>query len=300
MDTCITEYAYAKINLYLHLTGRRADGYHTLVSVMQSVDLHDVLTLTGEGGKEGGLTLCCNVPELSVGEDNLICRAARMFMERYGKRNLRIRLEKHIPIAAGLAGGSSDAAATLRALNRWYGYPASREELLFMGAQLGADVPFCLCGGTALAEGVGERLTALPAVPPVTVLIACGGPMVSTPLAYRALDQMYHDFLMPVSPDRSLQSFLAALARGAVPEMSGAVFNLFEKAILPHHAEAMENKNLMLAGGALCAMLSGSGPSVFGLFDQRKKADAAAEQIREKGWFAYAGGLVDRKEMDEK
>lgn len=300
MDQWITEYAYAKINLYLHLTGRREDGYHTLVSVMQSVDLHDILTLSCPGGGEGKIELHCDTPGLSTGEDNLVCRAARMFMDRYGKRNLRIRLEKQIPIAAGLAGGSSDAAATLRALNRLYGYPATEDDLLCMSVRLGADVPFCLCGGTALAEGIGEHLTVLPPAPPVTVLIACGGAGVSTPLAYRALDEMYKGFSEPVLPDRQLQPLLSAIARGDAPGMSGTVFNLFEKAVLPHHSEATESRNLMISGGALCAMLSGSGPSVFGIFTEKAKADAVAGQIRKNGWFAYVGGFAERKGIFEK
>lgn len=303
MKEYLAAHAFAKINLYLHLTGKRADGYHTLCSVMQTVDLQDRLELLSLNRQSAPTVfLTCNRADLNTGEENLVCRAAQAFMKRYGAAALCMRLEKRIPIAAGLAGGSSDAAATLRLLNRAYGMPASQEELMQIAATLGADVPFCLIGGTALAQGVGERLTPLPAIGPCAVVIACGGEGISTPWAYGELDRLFDNFssssLLP--PPVSCASMFAALEEKNYAGVCGATYNLFEKAILPCHHTAAANRRLLLESGADAALLSGSGPSVFGLFSSDEQANIAVRQLRESGNFAVLCHPIAAEEVWEK
>ncbi len=286
--------AYAKINLFLDITGRRADGYHTITGVMQSIDLCDVVSVKAEGmagkhlcamGPRPGIAerimLTCSEPSLPTDGRNLAWRAAEAFFAAtgYGCRQLQIDIEKHIPAAAGLAGGSTDAAAVLRALNELFDCPLSEDALCEVGLQLGADIPFCIKGATQLTEGVGEVLTALCPLPDCEILISCAGQGVSTPVAYRALDEMYGDFAAgaysPHFEERDAQR--AALAAGNLGGVCSHARNIFESVILPQHPTACFIKETLAQNGALCAMMSGSGPSVFGIF---ACGNPAAERAR--------------------
>ena len=275
--------AYAKINLFLDVTGRREDGYHTITGVMQAVDLADTVTVTAEspierGSGEGSILLSCSDPTLPTDGGNLAHRAATAFFAATGYTcdRLLIDVEKHIPAAAGLAGGSTDAAATLMALNELCGRPLDEGALCAVGLTLGADVPFCIRGNTHLTEGVGEELTPLSPMPDCEILIACAGEGVSTPAAYRALDGMYGGFApaayKPQYDRRDAQ--LDALCTGDLDGVCANVHNIFESAILPERPVAASIKQTMLERGALAAMMSGSGPSVFGVF---RAGDPAVE-----------------------
>ncbi len=279
----LTLKAYAKINLFLDMTGRRADGYHTITGVMQAMDLCDAVTVSVEGaagkhlcvmgprpGAAEEIVLTCSDPTLPTDGKNLAWRAAEAFFSAtgYACRRLCIDIEKHIPAAAGLAGGSTDAAAVLRALNELFDRPLTVDALCAVGLGLGADVPFCIKGQTHLTEGVGEELTALPAMPDCAILLSCAGEGVSTPAAYRALDEMYGSFApdayAPRLSDRDAQ--LSALTAGDLGGVCAHAFNIFESVILPQHPTATMIKETMQAHGAILSMMSGSGPSVFGIF----------------------------------
>lgn len=301
-----TIHAYAKINLFLDITGRRADGYHTITGVMQAISLHDDVTVeVTPGGCHDAdcgscsccsvkgreiITLTCSNPEIPVGEKNLGWRAAKAFLEATGMHpKVSIHIEKRIPAAAGMAGGSTNAAAVLRALNDLTGRPLSEEKLRRIGLSLGADVPFCLAGGAQITEGVGEELTPCAALPPCHIVVACGGEGVSTPGAYRALDEMYANFDGSVYTPRyeQLINLRAALDNEDLSGVAANAYNLFETAILPTHRVAGHIRETLAASGAVCAMMSGSGPSVFGLFDDTEAAVKAAEVLRAKGIPAW-------------
>ncbi len=291
----LTINAPAKINLFLDMTGRRADGYHTITGVMQAVSLCDRVTvsvkepvgmhLCAMGPRPGAaeeIRLSCSNPTLPTDRGNLAFRAAEAFFAATGCacRRLTVDIDKRIPAAAGLAGGSTDAAAVLRALNELYGRPLTDDALCAVGLGIGADVPFCIMGGTQLTEGVGEVLTPLPALPDCTVLLACAGEGVSTPAAYRALDALYGNF----APDAYAPRFAdrdalpAALRAGDLDGVCAHAFNIFEAVILPEHPTARAIKETLQAHGARLSMMSGSGPSVFGVFPL---GDARAEQAKE-------------------
>lgn len=280
------EYAFAKINLFLDVISRRADRYHELHTVMQTVSLYDTVTAAWSDAEGLYVALTCDDPTLPTDEGNLAYRAAALYCEAAGIRDAAIRLhiEKRIPLAAGLAGGSADAAAVLRLLNRHYGNLLSIPELLRLGGKLGADVPFCLYGGTCRCEGVGEILTPAPADTPYTVVVAKADAGVSTPEAFRALDALHGDF-QNYRP-RDSAPLYAALAAGDLPAIGARMYNSFEAVILPRHPKVTVLKDVMLAGGAENAMMSGSGPSVFGLFDSRDRAETCAAGLRDSGVFA--------------
>ncbi len=290
----ITVHAHAKINLFLDMTGRRADGYHTITGVMQAVSLSDRVQVSVEepvgkylcvmGARPGAaeeIILTCSDSTLPTEATNLAWRAAVAFFEATGCgcRRLCIDVDKHIPAAAGMAGGSADAAAVLRALNELFEYPLTIDALCAVGLTLGADVPFCIRGGTQLTEGVGEVLTPLPALPPCEILVACAGEGVSTPVAYRALDDLYGGFAPGVYAPRRLErdAQLAALQKGDWAGVCAHAFNIFESVILPQHPTASFIKKTLLDHGASLSLMSGSGPSVFGVFECGSPALSAAE-----------------------
>ncbi len=299
----ITRNAHAKINLFLDITGRRPDGYHTITGVMQAVSLHDRVTVSVEepvgkhlcalGPRPGAaeqITLTCSNPDLPTDGKNLAWRAAEAFFAATGTgcRRLSIHIDKRIPAAAGMAGGSTDAAAVLCALNELYDHPLSTDALCGVGLTLGADVPFCIRGGTHLSEGVGEELTPLASLPDCTILVACAGEGVSTPGAYRALDGMYGNFAPDAYAPRyaELDALRAALAAADLDGVTAHMFNLFETAILPIHTTARHIKQTMQAAGG-AAMMSGSGPSVFGIFHDEPAAAAAVASLSADGIPAW-------------
>lgn len=272
----LTLNAYGKINLALDVLRRREDGYHEVRMVMQTVGLHDTVTLRRE--KEPGIRLQSSDPALPVDRRNLAYRAAAGLMEEFHiEEGLSVSLEKRIPVAAGMAGGSSDCAAVLHGVNRLFELGLSLEELQDRGVRLGADVPYCLMGGTALAEGIGEKLTALEPAPGRILLIAKPPISLSTREIYTRLildDQTIH-------PD--IDGMLQAIAGHDFEGMVSRMGNVLETAALPGHPEIAEIKNTMREMGARGAMMSGSGPTVFGFFDTEEAAEGAAQACRTRG-----------------
>lgn len=293
--TTINLKAPAKINLWLDIKSRRDDGYHDIESVMQTVTLFDELTLerheTDPGGQQSRrrnfrhIGISCSVDELACDESNLCYRAAQAFFGSIGLKSysVSIHIDKHIPIAAGLAGGSTDAAATLIGLNRLYDAKLTDEELCALGARLGADVPFCIRRGISVTRGIGEILSPCRKMPDCFILIACEGEGVSTPWAYKRLDELY-DF---TSRQIDVKCFTELLERGTLAEVAAGMSNIFESAVLPVREKARELKNTLLECGALCSLMSGSGPSVFGIFDALSAAESAKSRLAADGIEAY-------------
>ena len=279
----MTVNAPAKINLYLDVLGKLENGYHTIESIMQAVSLYD----TVEVEADGKISLECNESEVPLDERNLAYKAAIRFFDKTGiNGGAKIKIEKRIPVSSGLAGGSTDAGATLIALNKIYGDPLTEEELLAIGATLGADVPFCMKGGCVLCRGIGEEMTALDSVGEYNVVIARGGEGVSTPAAYKALDEMYGDGLADKFAD--VNKTIDALDKRDIESLAKSMYNVFEDVVLGTHSCAGYLKNKLDELGAVKAMMSGSGPAVFALFDSAEKAENAAEALRSEGYKAYA------------
>ena len=279
----ITCKAFAKINLHLDVTGIRDDGFHSVSTVMQSVSLYDEVYVSLSDTE--GFTLSCDVSGVPLDDKNL---SARAFIAYKAATNMphgaHISIKKRIPMAAGLAGGSADAAATLLALNELCKNPLALSELCEIGASLGADVPFCIVGGTAFADGKGEVLHPFPSMPKCTIIIACGGEGVSTPEAYRMLDRIYNNFS---SSEDHAPADITTLYKAASSEDVYAVaknlYNVFEAPILSVRPIAAKLKSTMLECGAIGAMMSGSGPSVFGVFTDKDAVKLACENIEKLG-----------------
>lgn len=267
--------AYAKINLTLDVLGKRADGYHELETIMQTIDLADVLTF-----KEisQGIKIVSTSPEIPTDERNLAYQAARMIMEK-GKvsKGIQITLKKNIPVAAGLAGGSTDAAATLTGLNNFWGLDIPKEELWEMAAKLGSDVAFCLQGGTCLAKGRGEILEPLLPPPPLCLVLLNPPIAVSTAKVYQGLrlDQIN------ARPDNSVM--IRALQRGSLKEIAENLVNVLETVTLKMHPALIEIKEQMKSLGASGVLMSGSGPTIFALTSTREEAEAIAGEMK-KNW----------------
>ena len=262
--------AFAKLNLTLDILGKREDGYHDLRMVMQSITLADTLTLEENQGE--GLRVSANLRFLPTGEKNLAAAAALRFWEALGREpeNLDIRIEKRIPVCAGMAGGSSDAAAVLRALNQRAGEPFSPKELARLGERGGSDVPYCVLGGTALAEGRGEVLTPLPPLPRCWVVACKPDFPISTPELFAQADRVK----LRRRPDTA--GLVAALEAGDLGGVARRMYNVFED-VLPArlYTRVAEIKNILIQCGALGANMSGSGPTAFGLFDRLEAAQEA-------------------------
>lgn len=270
--------AMAKINLGLDVLRKREDGYHDLRMIMQTIRLYDRIHLTVT--ETPGIRVKTNLSFLPVNEDNLVYRAAKLLMEEFDiKKGLFINLEKHIPVAAGLAGGSSDAAAVLVGVNRIFKLGLSQEDLMERGVKLGADVPYCIMRGTALAEGIGEKLTALPAMPPCHVLIAKPKIHVSTKFVYGNLKAN------ELQEHPNIDAQLEALKKGELYELTAHMGNVLETVTIPAYPVIEEIKTEMKQMGAVNAMMSGSGPTVFGIFDDKAKARKAYEKLK-KGSIA--------------
>ena len=268
------EPAWAKLNLSLDVLGARPDGFHDLRMVMQSVDLHDDVTVTLDD--TGTCRAETNRSYLPCGADNVAVRAAQVFLARAGLTcGVHIRLHKRIPVCAGLGGGSSDAAAVLRALNRWKDYPLSVYALCELGAQIGSDVPFCVLCGTALAEGRGERLTKLPDAPEMFTVICKPDVCFSTPALYAKLD----DVALAKRPDT--RAMRAALEKGDLEAIGAGLCNVFEQVAIPDHLELNYIKSIMMSYGAYGAQMTGSGSAVYGLFDSFEYAAVACTMLKD-------------------
>ena len=269
--------AFAKLNLTLDILGKREDGYHDLRMVMQSITLADTLTLEENQGE--GLRVSANLRFLPTGEKNLAAAAALRFWEALGREpeDLDIRIEKRIPVCAGMAGGSSDAAAVLRALNQRAGEPFSPKELARLGERVGSDVPYCVLGGTALAEGRGEVLTPLAPLPRCWVVACKPDFPISTPELFAQADRVK----LRRRPDTA--GLVAALEAGDLGGVARRMYNVFED-VLPArlYTRVAEIKNDLIQCGALGANMSGSGPTAFGLFDRLEAAQEARSCLTQR------------------
>ena len=292
----ITLRAPAKINLFLDITGKRPDGYHTITGVMHTVGLYDLVTVSRFPMAEGQspITLTCTRSDLPVDRGNIGYRAAEAFLSAVGEVEhpcfaVSIHIDKHIPAAAGMAGGSTDAAAVLKGLNTLWGEPLDTQALCKIGVTLGADVPFCIVGGAQVTEGIGERLTPVRSLPSCHMVVACGGEGVSTPGAYGELDRMFGDFdgRLYAPESARLTALLSALESGDMEGIASSVYNVFEYAVLPRHSVAGRLKEIMMGNGATLALMSGSGPSVFGVFFTEDGAKAALRDISQEGIPAW-------------
>ena len=309
MEKSISKKAYAKVNLSLDIVGRREDGYHLVRMVMQSLDIADELDFerletpeievllngetgqvseTGSDAKDSGDK---NLGRVPLDEDNLIYKVARLMLEQHvWKRNpdagVRITLTKNIPIAAGMAGGSSDAAATFRGINELFELGLLDQDLMDMGVTLGADIPYCIMGGTALSEGIGEVLTQLPPLPDCYFLVAKPPVSVSTGEAYGGYDRLISELeeteegsarRKVKSPDVDGQ--VDAIYSGNLKGVADRFLNVLEYVTSENHPEIKALENLMMEGGAINSMMSGSGPTVFGIYDSLEAAETSYRKI---------------------
>ncbi len=269
--------AYAKINLGLDVVRKREDGYHEVRMIMQTVKLFDKLTFSLL--EEDDIRMKTNLGFLPVNEDNLVYRAVKLIKDTYGvKKGLEIDLFKCIPVAAGMAGGSTDCAAALIGASKLFGLHLSKEELMKLGVKLGADVPYCVLRGTALSEGIGEILTPLPPMPDCFILIAKPSISVSTKFVYgnlRANELEQH-------PD--IDGMVLAIENGDLQGIAQRMENVLETVTIPAHPIIEDIKNCMKENGAMNALMSGSGPTVFGIFEKEEDAERTKALIREKNF----------------
>lgn len=272
----ITRKAYAKINLGLDVIRRRPDGYHEVKMIMQSVGIYDILTF--QKADREGIRISLDHAELPCDQHNLIYKAAQLIMDAYGIKNgVEITLNKNIPIAAGMAGGSTDAAAVFHGLNELFGLGMSLQDMKEMGVKIGADVPYCIMGGTALSEGIGEILTPLSAPPDAHLLIAKPDINVSTKFVYENL----HADTLTDHPD--IDGMVKALNEGNLKGITDRMGNVLETVTVKEYPIIDRIKKEMLGGGAENALMSGSGPTVFGIYKEKKAAEKCCEAIREQG-----------------
>lgn len=272
--------AYAKINLYLKVNERRSDGYHEIESIMQTVSLSDTVTLeVCDSGNSSGNEIILTSDDVALPTDrsNIAYKCAEKYLShtQTSGKTVRIHIEKRIPKSGGLAGGSTDGAAALKLLNEMCGSPLSEEELCQVGAKVGADIPFCIVGGCCICRGIGDELKklAIP-TPKYRILIAEVGEGVSTPEAYALIDKA------EVQIPPSIDDVISDLKHGAAPKK---MYNSFEEVILPLRSKSEQIKRTMLSCGADGAMMSGSGPSVFGLFCNYEKLEASRRRLIESG-----------------
>ncbi len=267
--------ALAKINLGLDVLGRKENGYHNVKMVMQTIYLYDDVLL--EKTKESGIRLETNLPYLPVDANNIAYKAADLLRNEFSlKEGVSIRLKKRIPVSAGMAGGSTNAAAVLFGMNRMFSLGLSEKELMDRGVTLGADVPYCVMRGTVLAEGIGEILTPLSPMPKCYVLIAKPGISVSTKIVYEKFDAL----TKVDHPD--IDGLIRGLDEADIQKVADNMGNVLEGVTIGDYPVIEKIKGVMKQEGALNAMMSGSGPTVFGIFSERKYAKQAYNVIREK------------------
>ena len=288
----IREKAYAKLNISLDVAERRPDGYHDMVMVMQTVSLCDELRLTRNDS--GRISASCNLRFIPTDERNLAVRAAKRFLEAAGEsgKGLHIDIRKSIPVGAGMAGGSSDAAAVLRGLNRLFDDRFSRAELEGLAGLVGSDVAFCVAGGTALAKGRGELLSDLRPLPRCFFAIVKPEFSISTPELFRKLDET------PLRRHPDTAGLLHAIEDGSLKELSRRMYNVFEDVPDRRMRTVAEIKSRLLDHGALSAMMTGTGSAVFGVFEEEEAARDAAAALRKEYRFAAAAEPVGRLILD--
>ena len=267
--------ALAKINLGLDVLRRREDGYHEVKMIMQTIGLHDDLEIRKT--KTPGIQVKTNLYYLPTNENNLVYKAAKLLMDEFQIQDgVSIQLKKRIPVAAGMAGGSSDGAAVLWGINQMYGLGLSMQALMERGVRLGADVPYCIQRGTALAEGIGEKLIGLPPMPKCTILIAKPGISVSTKFVYENLHA--NDLKPEQHPD--VDSMIEAMRQKDLGLLCSRMGNVLETVTIPAYPAINEIKRTMIDNGAIGSMMSGSGPTVFGIFDSPVAAKQAMKAVR--------------------
>jgi len=275
----VTEKAYGKINLTLNVAGTRPDGFHELETIMQTVDLADTVVLTADGGavnepsETGGeITVLSNDPSLPGGTDNLAGKAALLFKEHFGIREgVTIQIEKRIPVAAGMGGGSADAAAVLRGMNRLFDVGASGEDLCGLAAGLGSDIPFLVEGGTAICRGRGEEMEKIASMPDCQIAICAFDFGISTPWSYRRFDELSREKAEFEPADN--EAIKASFAAGSLADLPKQLVNHLEKAALMEHPVIEEVKKFLIERGALGSMMTGSGPTVFAIFEAGAEVD---------------------------
>lgn len=262
--------AYAKINLFLDITGVLPNGYHSLNNIMQQIELHDEVTVALAEGN--GISIVCNSTEIPCDKRNIAYKAAELFLKETGlSSEIKINIKKNIPVMAGLGGSSTDGAAVLSALNRLSKNVLSEKDLESMGAMLGADLPFCIRGNTALCKGIGEKMQNICGLPRCTILIIKPDFSCSTATAYKLYDQM------PLKSVGEPQALLSALQRGNLNDTGKNLYNIFE--LLYNDPRIIEIKQKLLELGAVGAALSGSGSAVYGIFAEEEKALAAMSKL---------------------
>lgn len=267
--------AYGKINLSLDVLRKREDGYHDVRMIMQTVKLHDNIDLYRT--KKPGIEIHTNLSFLPVNENNLMYKAAKLIMDEFHiEDGVRLDLKKVIPVSAGMAGGSTDAASVLYGMNRMFGLGLTDAELRARGVTLGADVPFCLMRGTALSEGIGEILTPLPKLPHCSIVLAKPGISVSTKLVYTSL----HVSELPPEAHPNVDRVITALEQQDLKAVADNMGNILETVTSRSYPEIDALKEKMLSFGALNSMMSGSGSTVFGIFDNAAKAKLCYESLR--------------------
>ena len=267
--------ARAKINLGLDVIGLRDDGYHEVRMIMQTVGLYDRIII--EKTKSPGIAITSNLPYIPLNENNLMYKTADMLISEFGiKEGVSMDLNKFIPVAAGMAGGSSDAASVLYGMNKIFDLGLSMRELMERGVRIGADVPYCIMRGTALAEGIGEKLTRLAPMPECSVIVAKPAINVSTKLVYESLD------MNGVESHPDIDAVIDGLESKNLHKIADNMGNVLEKVTIPMHPVIDAIKKDMCSHGAINSMMSGSGPTVFGLFDDKKAAKSCLDYLRNK------------------
>ena len=273
MDHSIVLKSYGKINLGLDVLRRREDGYHEVRMIMQTVGLYDVLTMKKR--KDDKIEMTCNLSFLPTDERNLVYKAVKLIKDKYHiKDGVEINLSKRIPVAAGMAGGSSNCAAALKGMNKLFDLGLSIDELCEIGVTLGADVPYCIWGGTALSEGIGEKLSRVDAMPDCYILIAKPGISVSTAFVYKNLD------LPALSKNPDIDGMLECLKEKDLTGICDRLENVLETVTIKEYPIIEKVKKHLMDQGAKGALMSGSGPTIFAIFEDKKTADDAMESLR--------------------
>lgn len=273
MDHSIVLKSYGKINLGLDVLRRREDGYHEVRMIMQTVGLYDVLTMKKR--KDDKIKMTCNLSFLPTDERNLVYKAVKLIKDKYHiKDGVEIKLSKRIPVAAGMAGGSSNCAAALKGMNQLFELGLSIEELCEIGVTLGADVPYCIWGGTALSEGIGEKLSRVDAMPDCYILIAKPGISVSTAFVYKNLN------LQELKKHPDIDGMLTCLKEKNLKGICDRLENVLETVTIKEYPIIEKVKKHLIDQGAMGALMSGSGPTIFAIFQDKKTADNALESLR--------------------
>ncbi|MDF2523238.1 MAG: 4-(cytidine 5-diphospho)-2-C-methyl-D-erythritol kinase [Clostridiales bacterium] len=271
--------ARAKINLSLDVTGKRPDGYHIVKMIMQSIDLHDNVFIEVA---DGGIEVTSDCYWLPSGSENIAYKAAKIMFDRFGiNKGIKIRIEKRIPVAAGLAGGSTDAAAVLKGINQLFKLDIDESELMIIGKQIGADVPYCIKGGTMLAEGIGEILTELAPLPEVYLVLVKPKIGVSTAWVYKNLN-INQELDRP-----DTEVLITAIKDNRLDVLAKGMKNVLETVTISKYKVIQEIKTKLLELGALGSMMSGSGPTVFGIFDSLDSAQYALDRIKTDRWECF-------------